>query len=235
MPKGLTRKREARLGAILDAAADLFTRRGYDQTTVDDILAVVGMGKGTFYHYFKSKEDVLEGVVDRLVALVVQRVEAIAEAPGLDGHTRLVQMIAAVNVEQTPDGGIVGVLHEGAIARLHQASITRTIRLVAPVLAKAVEQGVAEGVYSTPRPLETVEFLLAGDSAMFDFGMFDWTEEQFASRVAEFVRIMELALGAAEGSFGFLAEAPRQPREVPAGPGAAKDRAPRPAAREDRD
>ncbi|MDR1513174.1 MAG: TetR/AcrR family transcriptional regulator, partial [Propionibacteriaceae bacterium] len=143
MPKGLTRKREARLGAILDAATELFTRKGYEATTVDDVLEAVGMGKGTFYHYFKSKDEVLEAVVDRVVARVVEHVEAIADAHGLDGHTKLRQMIAAVNVSQTPDGAIIEVLHDGANERLHQTSITRTVQAVAPIMARAIEQGVA--------------------------------------------------------------------------------------------
>ncbi|MDR1634261.1 MAG: TetR/AcrR family transcriptional regulator [Bifidobacteriaceae bacterium] len=204
MPRGLTKKHGARVGAILDAAAELFARKGYDATTVGDILEVVGMGKGTFYHYFKSKEEVLEAVVDRVVARVVEHVEAIADAPGLDGHTKLRQMIAGVNVSQTPDGAIIEVLHDAANERLHQASITRTVQAVAPIMARAIEQGVAEGVYSTPRPFETIEFLLAGDTAIFDSGAYTGTPEQFAARAAEFVRIAELALGAAEGSFGFL-------------------------------
>ncbi|MDR1189600.1 MAG: TetR/AcrR family transcriptional regulator [Bifidobacteriaceae bacterium] len=205
MPKGLTKKRDARLGAILEAAEALFLEKGYD-ASVSDILEKAGMGRGTFYHYFKSKEDVLEAVVDRLIDHVVEDANAIAERPDLDAHTKLGQVIAAVSLGDTPAGAIIDELHRPANAQMHFKSITETIRQVAPIMARVVEQGVAEGVYTTPRPLETIEFLLVANSAMFDGWLFPRTREQFAARAAEVARITELALGARDGSFAFLLE-----------------------------
>ncbi|MDR1430822.1 MAG: TetR/AcrR family transcriptional regulator [Propionibacteriaceae bacterium] len=204
MPKGLTRKRDARLAAILDAAERLFVEKGYEATTVADVLDTVGMGKGTFYHYFNSKEEVLWAVVERLTATLVQRASAIADAPGLDAHSKMVQLIAAINIAQTPDGAIIDELHHPANAQMHRQTLVETIRQVAPIMADIVGQGIAEGVYSTPRPLESVEFLLVGISAIFDEGYFVWAPEEFASRAAEASRVAELVLGAKRGSFDFL-------------------------------
>ena len=44
---------------ILNAAWKLFGEKGYDETTVDEIIEATNTSKGTFYHYFKSKEDLL--------------------------------------------------------------------------------------------------------------------------------------------------------------------------------
>jgi hypothetical protein len=71
-------------------------------------------------------------------------------------------------------------------------------------MAGVVKQGVSEGVYHTPYPLETMEFLLASNSFFFDDAVFQWKSEELASRVRACVRIIELSLGAAEGSFHFL-------------------------------
>ncbi|MDR1117900.1 MAG: TetR/AcrR family transcriptional regulator, partial [Bifidobacteriaceae bacterium] len=168
MPKGLTKKRDARLTAILDAAEGLFVEKGYEAASVGDILAAVGMGRGTFYHYFRSKEDVLEAVVDRLTDRIVTRADAIARTPGLDAHAKLSQVIRAVGVADTPEGAIIDELHRPANQKMHVKSITETIRRVAPIMARVVEEGIAAGVYATPRPLETMEFLLVANSAMFD-------------------------------------------------------------------
>ncbi|MDR1387905.1 MAG: TetR/AcrR family transcriptional regulator [Propionibacteriaceae bacterium] len=205
MPKGLTKKRDARLAAILDAASELFAEKGYEATTVADILDAVGMGKGTFYHYFDSKQEVLEAFVERLTAQVVERANTIAADPELDAHSKLVRLVASISLARTPDGAIIDELHRPDNARLRHRSLVETIRQVAPIMARVVEQGVAEGVYSTPRPLETVEFLLVGISAILDQGFFDWTPQTLASRAAEVARVTELALGAAPGSFAFLA------------------------------
>ncbi|MDR1393358.1 MAG: TetR/AcrR family transcriptional regulator [Bifidobacteriaceae bacterium] len=210
MPKGLTKKREARVAAILDAAQRLFIEKGYEAATVADMLEAVQMGKGTFYHYFNSKEEVLEAMVERLTVGLVERANAIAGAPGLDAHSKMTQMIAAISLAQTPEGGIIDHLHRPDNAQLRRRSLVETIRGVAPVMARVVEQGVAEGVYSTPNPLETVEFLLVGISAVLDEGSFGWSPEEAASRADEAVRVTELALGARPGSFAFLADRPRQ-------------------------
>ena len=50
---------------ILDAAEKLFYERGYDRTSVQDVLDVLGMSKGGFYHYFDAKDSVLQAVIER--------------------------------------------------------------------------------------------------------------------------------------------------------------------------
>ncbi|MDR1296990.1 MAG: TetR/AcrR family transcriptional regulator [Deltaproteobacteria bacterium] len=59
----VTKKHDARLGEILDAAETLFIQKGYDAAAANDILGKVEIGKGAFYHYFKSKEDAMASVI----------------------------------------------------------------------------------------------------------------------------------------------------------------------------
>jgi AcrR family transcriptional regulator len=62
----VVKKAEERRLEILDAAQGLFLSRGYDATTVNDLLNAVGISKGAFYHHFAAKEDVLQALVWRL-------------------------------------------------------------------------------------------------------------------------------------------------------------------------
>jgi hypothetical protein len=101
---------------------------------------------------------------------------------------------------------VIDELHKPANAQMHQKSITQTIQAVAPVLAGIVKQGIREGVYKTPYPLETIEFLLAASQFIFDEGVFHWEEKDLKTRASAFARIMELSLGAAKGSFRFLVD-----------------------------
>ena len=61
---------------ILDTATTLFTCHGFCATSIDDILSSVGITKGAFYHYFKSKDHLCEVVLDRAVAEFQQLAEA---------------------------------------------------------------------------------------------------------------------------------------------------------------
>jgi AcrR family transcriptional regulator len=61
---------------LLDAAMDVFARRGYHGTTVDDIVASSGTSKGAFYHYFPSKQGIFIELLERLADMVEAAVEA---------------------------------------------------------------------------------------------------------------------------------------------------------------
>jgi len=59
--------------AILEAAARLIHVNGYNHTSLDDVLRQSGVGKGNFYHYFKSKEDLGHAILDQLVGKFIER------------------------------------------------------------------------------------------------------------------------------------------------------------------
>ena len=67
------RKGEVRHQAIIETANQLFCRKGYLETTVDDILLELGCSKGSFYHYFDSKLAVLQAICEEKVAAAFER------------------------------------------------------------------------------------------------------------------------------------------------------------------
>ena len=69
-----------RQDAFLDAAERLIRTCGYDQMTVQDVLDEVGASKGAFYHYFDSKEALLQAVIERMVETAIGVVEPIVAA-----------------------------------------------------------------------------------------------------------------------------------------------------------
>jgi AcrR family transcriptional regulator len=200
----VSKKHDVRLNEILDAAELLFTQKGYEQATVNDILDKVEIGKGTFYHYFKSKEDVMAGVIRRIADGLTEKARVIATDNTLGAHEKMKLVLSAVSLSGNPGEAVLDELHRPANAQMHQMSIVEAVRGIAPVMAELVKQGVSEGVYHTPYPLETMEFLLASNQFFLDDAVFRWKPEELATRVRVCVRIIELSLGAAEGSFSFL-------------------------------
>lgn len=79
---------------LLQAAMDVFARRGYHGTTVDDIVAASDSSKGAFYHYFASKQDIFLKLLDRLAGMVEAGVEASIERE----HGALAKVEAALRV-----------------------------------------------------------------------------------------------------------------------------------------
>ena len=196
---------ETRKNEILDIAKRLFMERGYEQTTINDILSISGIAKGSLYYHYKSKEDVLDGVLQRMTGQIAAAAKAIADDPAMTAHEKMLRVIPSVSISESPDERILRDLHIPANALLHQKSIVQTIRAVAPILAGVVEQGIKEGFYRTQYPLETVEILLVASQFIFDEGVFQWTPDEMAARMTAFIRMTETVLGAEEGSFKFLA------------------------------
>jgi AcrR family transcriptional regulator len=200
-----TERAEKSRNSILDVAERLFAEKGYEQTTISDILNISGIAKGSLYYHYKSKEEVLDGVLGRMTEQVTSATQAVADDLALTAREKMTRLIPSMDISKSPNEQMIRELHQPANALMHQKSISQTIRAVAPIIAGVVGQGNREGVYHAWRPLETVEILLVAGQFIFDEGIFQWTPEEMASRLTAFIEITETVLGAARGSFQFLA------------------------------
>ncbi|AHG20382.1 transcriptional regulator [Chania multitudinisentens RB-25] len=195
------KKPEIRRAEILHAAGNLFQTQGYETTSVDEIVRSAGIAKGTFYYYFKSKEEVLEALAQQMCADIAARSQAIADDPHLGAIEKFCTIIAAQS--QTVESGqsIVEDLHRPENRALHERSNIETVLVFGPVLAAVVEQGNREGVFQVADPLSTVQFILAGSMFLFGQQTFNWTPEEEAARMQAMLLLIERAFGAVPGSF----------------------------------
>jgi AcrR family transcriptional regulator len=79
---GRSAKWKARRDAIIDTSAPIFARRGYHATGIAELCEVNGLGKGAFYHYIASKEDLLAAIHDRVMDEVMLGADRVAHAGG---------------------------------------------------------------------------------------------------------------------------------------------------------
>ncbi|MEG7530348.1 MAG: TetR/AcrR family transcriptional regulator, partial [Hungatella sp.] len=81
---------EVTLGRILDVSEQLFLEKGYEHTTIQDIINALGdLSKGAIYHHFKSKEEIMIAVVDRLYVSTKEGCAKIQADKSLDGLQKL--------------------------------------------------------------------------------------------------------------------------------------------------
>lgn len=192
---------EERKTEILDAAERLFITKGYCQTTIIDILNEIGIAKGTFYYYFKSKEEVMDAIISRIVSADVAAARKIA-----DTNLPAIQKLFQILFTQKPHSGggkekMIEQLHQPVNAEMHQKSIIQSILHLTPILTEVIEQGIDEKVMAVDYPQETMEFLLASAQIIFDEGLFHWGTDEAEKKVNAFIHIMEVTLGAEKGSF----------------------------------
>ncbi|WP_242215375.1 TetR/AcrR family transcriptional regulator [Bacillus cereus group sp. BfR-BA-01383] len=203
----IVKEYEERRKEILETAERLFIMKGYTKTTVNDILKEIGIAKGTFYHYFKSKEEVMDEIIMRIVKEDVAKAKAIVSNPNIPVLDKLFRVL----MEQSPKSGdikekMIEQFHQPNNAEMHQKSIVQSIIHLSPVLTEVLEQGIEVGIFSTPYPQETIELLLSSAQVIFDDGLFQWKPEEMLRRVKAYIKMMEASVGAKEGAFDYMVE-----------------------------
>lgn len=197
------KKPHERRAEIMDAAERLFVQQGYEATSVQQILDAIGIAKGTFYHHFSAKEEVMDGIIDRHVAQMRARAEAALAQPHPSAHHRLVAAILAMQVPPNGDQDAMRAeLNQPANIGFHERTTQRTIAMAAPLLASIVREGEADGSFSTPYPEDAIALLLLHTAHVLDD--LDVTDPATAHRVRAFVHHAEVLLGTPRGALSFI-------------------------------
>ncbi|MCD8380688.1 MAG: TetR/AcrR family transcriptional regulator [Lachnospiraceae bacterium] len=181
---------EERKNEILDIAQRLFNEKGYAQTTVEDIMKECNIAKGTLYYHFKSKEDILSAMIDRLIDRQEETMKEIAGNDTITVVEKLVRVIQLLSHRWMVDEGLCEQENEV----LYQKSFTRTLSRFDDVMTSIVEQGTKSGEFTTAYPRESVELLFCA-SQLLDPFVFHWKEEEYQSREKAFFWMLEITLG----------------------------------------
>ncbi len=195
----------ARKNEILDAAEALFNQKGYDATTISDIIEQVGIARGLVYYHFKSKEDVLDALINRMGAKQLAAAKQMAQNKSIPPLERLIQTVMAMSVKD--DTAMLANLHKPQNALMHQKTHQLMMEGIPPILAEIIEDGIRQGLYNTPYPYESMEMVVAHINTVFeDEYMSRLTPEELQTRIMAFLFNLERIFGAEPGSLhGLLA------------------------------
>ena len=203
----IVKEAEVRKNEILDAASALFAEKGFDNTSTNDILEAVGIARGTLYHHFKSKEAIMDALIERQTGKVMEGAWRIASNSSIPVEARIIGTIMALKVEQTEGAGgreMIEHLHNPQNALMHQKTKQIIMQKVPPILASVIQDGIDEGLYNTPYPLECMEMAVAYLETMFDEHVIEMTEEESSRRIEAFLFHLERILGVETGSLTAL-------------------------------
>ena len=192
---------EVRKAELLDAAQKLFTEKGYAKTTVTDILNVYGLSKGVFYYYFKSKEEVMDAIIERIIDAEVANAKKIANISEMTMPQKLCavllgQGLSEENVKNKE--AATEQFHQVENAEMHQKSIAQSIKRLAPIITEIISQ---EKDISTEYLNETVELFIAAGQFIFDKSLFSWSEDELKRRVIALIGMIEKTLAVQAGYF----------------------------------
>lgn len=199
----IVKEATVRKNEILDAAAVLFMKKGFDNTSTNDILDAVGIARGTLYHHFKSKEDVMDALIDRQMEKILSAAREAAADQSVPVEERIVRTITALHIGEE-GAHMTEHLHKPQNALMQQKINQITMQQVPPILAGILEDGIREGLFETPYPLACMELAVIYLKAVLDDGIFELTESESTARVEAFTFHLERMLGVEQGRLAFF-------------------------------
>jgi AcrR family transcriptional regulator len=154
-----------RRDAFLDVAQRLIQTRGYEAMSIQDVLESLEVSKGAFYHYFDSKQALLEAVVDRFADGGMAAIAPILRDPDLPALKKLERVFAGIAGWKAERKelvlAIVEVWNADSNAIVREKLRRLTVRLMVPLLSRVIRQGVEEGVFRVASADETATVLVA--------------------------------------------------------------------------
>lgn len=187
-----------RKNEILDTAQKLFEERGFDNTSTNDIIEVVGIARGTLYHHFSSKEDILDCLIQRMTGELMSKAAAIASDRALPVLERLSLSIMALNVDSSIGHEVMEQVHKPQNALMHQKMQERLLNGIVPIITGLLKEGAEEGIFSCDYPEVAIEMCMLYSNTAFD-GMNQMTPEQRKYRIMGFIDCAERVMGCKKG------------------------------------
>jgi AcrR family transcriptional regulator len=157
---------------ILDVAQKLVYTTGYERMSIQDILDELKISKGAFYHYFDSKQSLLDGLVDRMLDEAELVMQPIVDAKNLPALEKLRRYFDASGRWKTSRKAFmldllrVWYTDSNAIVRIKQEAAA--FKRISPLLAEIIRQGITEGVFTTGYPEQIVSVLLGLSQGIAD-------------------------------------------------------------------
>ena len=207
----LTRRNE-----ILDVTQRFIYTLGYEKMTIQNIIDELKISKGAFYHYFDSKQALLEALIERIedeVLLIIQPIVDDASLSGLEKMNKVFSTAVRWKTEQIDFMmALLQVWYMDDNALVREKTTSGMLRRVSPMVAQVLRQGCAEGTFSTPFPDQVGVVVLSivisqGDKFAELLKRFDPETSDIAEVekiIAAYADAVERVLGAPSGSLTLM-------------------------------
>lgn len=214
----IVRPAPTRRDELLDVAQRLFARHGYDNTSVDQITAELGVSKGAFYHYFDSREDLVEALACRFARVTAKQADELLRDPTMDAFSRLTAFMLTMRRHKVENAAELRATFEPLFRAENLQLYDKTHRavtdVVRPILTRIIIEGVAEQTFETPDPesaAETIMHLLSSHRPLLteiyntrDAGEFRRLAEKLHAKLRYLATVIDRILGLPEGSIDLI-------------------------------
>jgi AcrR family transcriptional regulator len=156
---------DLRRNKILESAQRMVYTKGYEGLSIQDILADQQISKGAFYHYFSSKQALLEALIDHLADQALELLTPIVQDEHLPATDKLLRFFdVAARWKTARKEYLLTLMHtwyadENALLRLKTQ--VALMPLISPLFTAIIRQGVDEGVFRTQFPNQACDIIFS--------------------------------------------------------------------------
>ena len=191
---------------ILDSMQKLMLKKDTRSISVSEIAREAGIGKGSIYYYFKSKEEIVDDVIERSYSDAIRQAQELVQAPGLDALTKMEIIFrtcrdSSIELSRQEAGSYME-LQQSAL--LHQQYIYIMIRNLRPILADIIRQGNQEGTISCSSPDEVAEIVLIILTIKFDTYLSNSDLTQTQKTLDVFTYMLETSFQIEKGRLDYI-------------------------------
>ena len=178
---------------ILDVAFRLFIEKGYERTSIQDIIDNLGgLSKGAIYHHFRSKEDILVAVTDRMTEESNKMLVEIRDRTDITGKEKLKAIFKESVFRHVQDDIFTVAPDLSNNPSLFVSIFRETVNLAAPYyIQPIIEQGISDGSIQTDYPAELAELIIIVANIWINPMIFNNTADQSYRKFMVFRQMME--------------------------------------------
>ena len=184
---------------ILDMSFSLFLEKGYDNTSISDILSKLDIARGTLYYHFESKEAIMDAIIERTAKKIVEEAKGIVLQKGLSVHEKIFLLFYESSMRRLSGGELmIDYLNQPQNALFHEKSNRAFIQKISPILGDIISEGVKEGIFDNAFPYESAELVLVMIMGFMDVPYENTNGNDLERRMESLLYNMERMLGAKE-------------------------------------
>ncbi len=185
----------------MDVAEQLFAEKGYDHTSPSDIARRAGVVRGTFYHYFRSRDDLIHAIIARHFERNLLYISDVAADPVLDATDKIRRIFDAFSNLSSQKAQLGMLTSEESQVSAHKDYEAYAREHILPLLQQVIRQGVDEGAFKVRFPEETAGHLMAISRHFQDELKREADPGARARKIEAVLVAMEMLLGVRPGTF----------------------------------
>ena len=191
---------------ILDALQKLLETKSIQHISVSEIAEKAGIGKGSIYYYFPSKDAIVDALIKRSYIQPLQTAKALAEQTDISPFTRMAMLFQAC---QNSSVAFLKQNHNASssvqdLAFLHQKYLNYVISELKPALTDIISQAIANGEIQFERPAALAEIVLIVLAVKLDNSLVPSTREEATDTIKGLIALLEKGTNAPAGTLDYL-------------------------------